>query len=188
MDLLWQKIESWMSANAPNLLNGLNPPATEHEIDLTEIELSVKFPSDFRESYLVHNGGKPGGPFMFPGGEFLSLERIVEEWSVWKDLVDDGTFREDESEPDRGIHDDWYNIRWIPFTADGSGNHNCMDLAPSSWGTNGQIITMWHDAPERELLASGFRDYLELLLERLQSEEYIYSPEYDGVVPSDDIS
>ena len=188
MEELWRQIEAWLADNAPGVLSSLGPPASEMDIDLAEIALSVKFPADFRESYLVHNGSHPKGQFLFPSGEFLSLNRMVSEWTVWKELVDDGTFRGDESEPARCIHNDWFNIRWIPFTYDGAGNHYCLDLAPSAWGTNGQIITMWHDAPERELLASSFRDYLELLFEKLQSGELVYSEEYSGIVPIEDIA
>jgi len=188
MEDLWGKIESWLSEHAPSVSKALNPGATDRQLDVAEAILCVSFPADFRECYLIHNGTALRGACLFPGGEFLSLDRIVQEWTVWKELVDEGAFRGDESEPDRGIHDDWFNVRWIPFTYDGAGNHYCLDLAPSAWGTNGQIITMWHDAPERELIAAGFRDYLELILEKLHSGEYVYSSEYDGIVPIDEVS
>jgi len=187
MEELWGKIESWLSEHAPSVSKALNPGATDKQLDIAEAALGVSFPAEFRECYLVHNGTERGGACLFPGGEFLSLERIVEEWSVWKELADEGSFRGEESEPDRGIHDDWFNVRWIPFTYDGDGNHYCLDLAPSAWGTNGQVITMWHDAPERELIASSFGDYLELVLEKLNSAQYFYSAEHNSIVSVEDM-
>jgi len=58
--------------------------------------------------------------------ELLSIERVIEEWSVWKDLLDKGELGECQdgrSEPDKGIKSHWWNSKWIPITWDGSGNH-----------------------------------------------------------------
>ena len=56
---LWDRIERWLAANVPDMLEGLNPGATTQEIEETEAFLGVSFPDDVRASYLIHNGQAP---------------------------------------------------------------------------------------------------------------------------------
>jgi cell wall assembly regulator SMI1 len=120
--------------------------------------------------------------------EFLSLERIRDEWQVWKDLLDSGDFEGSASEPTGpGIKTDWWSPGWIPLTYDGSGNHDCLDLDPAPGGTAGQIIEFWHDDAERRILAPGFRDWLEQLAGGLEAGEYVLSDEYGGLVRRDEL-
>ncbi|WP_156441033.1 SMI1/KNR4 family protein [Burkholderia sp. ABCPW 14] len=49
------------------------------------------------------------------------------------------------SETDQVIKDDWYNLKWIPFTHDGSGIRLCLNLDPAEGGTLGQVVRIWHD-------------------------------------------
>lgn len=151
------------------------------------------FPDDVRASYRRHDGqqsdrsfgGVVGGVFV-PGGDFLSLARIVDEWTVWKDLLDSGTFDGILSDPQPGIRSDWWNPRWIPITYDGSGNHCCVDVDPAPGGMVGQIITMWHDGGEREMMAASFTDWLIQLADGYERGEWVYSEDDGGVVRSED--
>ncbi|WP_332455118.1 SMI1/KNR4 family protein [Burkholderia ubonensis] len=63
-------------------------------------------------------------------------------------------------EPEPGIRGDWYNLKWIPLTHNGSGDHLCVDLDPDEGGRIGQVIRVWHDSPERELVAKGVGEWL----------------------------
>ncbi|WP_374196413.1 SMI1/KNR4 family protein [Burkholderia sp. Se-20378] len=97
----------------------------------------------------------------FSGSDaLLSSHEILAQWRIWKGLVDGGDFDGVESEPDPGIGDDWYNLKWIPFTHDGSGNHLCIDLDPADDGFSGQVIRVWHDDARRERIAGGFSEWL----------------------------
>ncbi|MGP1383327.1 MAG: SMI1/KNR4 family protein [Thainema sp.] len=133
---------------------------------LLELEnlLSIQFPEDVKASYHVHNGQSTYRYGLINGREFLSLERIRNEWQVWKELLDSGEFQihdpTQESNPDPGIRHVWWSDKWIPLTHDGAGNHDCLDLNPADGGKVGQIITMWHDDDERKLIAPSFRDWL----------------------------
>ncbi|KWE64809.1 hypothetical protein WL77_20605 [Burkholderia ubonensis] len=63
-------------------------------------------------------------------------------------------------EPEPGIRGDWYNLKWIPLTHNGSGDHLCVDLDPDEGGRIGQVIRVWHDSPERELVAKRVGEWL----------------------------
>ncbi|MBO7776747.1 SMI1/KNR4 family protein [Burkholderia pseudomallei] len=58
------------------------------------------------------------------------------------------------------MKDDWYNLKWIPFTHDGSGIRLCLDLDPAEGGTLGQVVRIWHDDEARELVAGSFSEWL----------------------------
>src|SRR5687767_2048345 len=124
MDEIWSRIDSWLAANAPDVLRSLHSGASEDDIRQTEVSLGVELPEDVRASYRVHDGQSFEGPGLINTREFLSLERIRDEWKIWKDLLDRGDFEGSQSAPqDDCIKTDWWNALWIPLTYDGSGNH-----------------------------------------------------------------
>ncbi|BDS06590.1 hypothetical protein NT6N_16300 [Oceaniferula spumae] len=183
----WEQLEAWLSDNAPPLLEGLRPGATPTAIAEAEASLGVKFPEDFRTCYLIHDGQDPDTPWLFDASEFLSLERIVEEWTVWKDLLDGGDFTDCESTPDTGVKPDWWNASWIPFTYNGSGDHLCIDLDPTNDGTQGQVIEMWHDMDNRPVVAKSFSEWFSGLVGGVLSGDYVLSEEYDGLIHKDNL-
>src|SRR4051794_35108963 len=130
MKIVWNRIEKWLGANAPEVLGGLNPPATPVQISQAEAALGIAFPHDLRDTFLIHNGQASHPPWLLDGWEFMSVERIVDEWKVWKDLLDGGDFTGMESDSEGYTVTDWWGPLWIPLTYDGSGNHHCLDLNP----------------------------------------------------------
>lgn len=46
---------------------------------------------------------------------------------------------------------------------------------------------MWHDEGERELVASSFQNWLEEYATGLESDQYVFSHEYGGIVNTNDI-
>ena len=34
----------------------------------------------------------------------------------------------------------WWNLKWVPFTYNGGGDHPCIDLDPAVTGTVGQVV------------------------------------------------
>jgi cell wall assembly regulator SMI1 len=185
--LLWQRLETWLGIHAPDILTDLQPGATEAEIQQTEAILGVQFPEDFKAVYRCHNGQGNAGDWLLDGREFLSLERIQEEWQVWKELLDCGDFDDSIGEPTKGIRTDWWHAKWIPVTYDGAGNHDCLDLAPAEGGTMGQIIEFWHDDPYRKVLAESYGTWFTAFVLACESGQYVYSEEYGGIVDRDDL-
>ena len=88
----WQRIDGWLSRNALEVAQGLRPGATEEQVATTERALGVMFPEDVRASYRHHDGQASDSLGIPIGGDFLPLEGIVEQWRVWKDLLDSKTF------------------------------------------------------------------------------------------------
>lgn len=185
MKTLWQSIEKQLADIAPAALDSLNVGATEQDIAHLAQTLNATLPADFVESYTRHNGQNADSPWLMDGEELLSIERILEEWGVWKELLDNGTFYGDgepySSTPETGIRNDWWNPRWIPITYDGAGNHDCLDLDPAPEGNYGQIIRMWHDDDIRTIVAPSFREWLTRYRDKLCNGELVYDEEY-GIV------
>jgi len=179
---LWARLEAWLTAHAPALIEVLGEGATDEVIAATEAAVGVTFPDDVRASYRLHDGQRGDFPLLVPGPiEFLSLERIQGEWTVWKQLLGDGTFAGTESAPVGPIRSDWWNPAWVPFTYDGSGNHLCLDLAPAEGGHVGQVISFWHDEATREVEAPSFTAWLADLVDGCETGRYVYA-EGDGLM------
>jgi cell wall assembly regulator SMI1 len=179
----WNAIEAWLEQNWPAGLADLNPPATEAEIHALEHALGCALPMDFVSSLRVHNGQKALAGYLCPSGELLSTAEIASQWQVWKDLFESGEFDDYESEPaSNAIDRTWWNPGWVPITHNGAGDHDCLDLSPTSTGHIGQVITMWHDMAERELLAPAFAAWLQQLANKLASGDVVLSDRYGGLM------
>lgn len=174
--------------NAPSIADGLNPPAALEAVTDTEHYLGVSFPRDVRESYLRHDGQQCNSPWMLEGWEWLSLERMREEWKVWKDLLDEGDFAGIQSDTDgQLVRKDWWHRAWIPLTYSGSGDHHCLDLAPGALGQSGQTIMMWHDHGARPVVAQSFEAWLTDFADRLEAGAFVVSEAYGGLCPREDV-
>jgi predicted DNA-binding WGR domain protein/cell wall assembly regulator SMI1 len=139
----------------------LPPGATAEEIEATEETLGVTFPDEMRAFYLTHNGGSDDEIYNCNGRYLLPLDGIVSEWQVWKELLDKGTFKDnDHGVPGEGVQKKWWIPEWIPVTYDGSGNHDIVDLAPGEGGKVGQIIDFWHDDDPRNATAPDLLTWL----------------------------
>ena len=168
-----------------------NAGASDAEFAQLEQLIQAKLPEDFKALYRVFNGQAYEEGYVFDGEEWLSLERMAEEWEVWKGLLDDGEFDDDEEEADEDADPEvnavWCSPLWIPFTYDGSGNHLCLDLDPTAEGTYGQVIRMWHDDPQRSLEGKTFADWVETYIRGMEEGLYVYSEDYGGIFKKDDI-
>ena len=119
MKHLFNKFHGVISKNVPNLIEQLNSFAKESKIIKLKQSLKIKFPQDFKDAYLTHNGEKRYEGGMFEGEERLSLNSILKEWTIWKDLLDSNQSEQDEQEwssvPKKGMKNNWGNKKWIPF-------------------------------------------------------------------------
>lgn len=156
----WSRLDPWLADHPGDLPGGLNAGAGDEDVRSLEAALDIELPEDFIESLKIHNG-QPGiaGDF-FDGDSLLSSRDILNAWKVWHKLVVSGDFEDCSAEPDDGIKDDWYNLKWIPFTSNGAGDHLCLDLDPAEGGIVGQVIRVWHDDDQRTLVARSFREWL----------------------------
>ncbi|MBV7533473.1 SMI1/KNR4 family protein [Chitinophaga sp. sic0106] len=188
MEQYWNRWELWMREHAPKMLSILNPGVSLNDIAELESATGVLLPNSFKHFYSVHDGQMVSKAGLVNGDKLLSVQDILDEWTTWQELLDNGAFLHNGdrllSEPDSGIKDDWWNPRWIPFTYDGLGNHLCLDFDPAPGGRAGQVITLWHDDAHREMIAPSFDIWLSNYLDALDRGEYIYAKRW-GIVRKD---
>lgn len=182
-----QSLTEWLKANYPEGLEDLNPPATAEQLTALEQVLGFDLPKELRELLAIHNGQDSEGGYLFDGQEFLSAERIAEEWGVWKKLLDGKKFAGSHSRAEKGIRNDWWNAGWVPFTYNGCGDHFCVDTQPADGGVQDQIITMWHEMSERDRLANSLGEWLKSYTDDLQRGEFVYSDEFGAILHKDDV-
>ncbi|PIE99340.1 MAG: molybdenum cofactor biosynthesis protein MoeA [Polaribacter sp.] len=193
MKEIWNLIEGKLKEIAPKILKSLNKGVTDKDVVDLEETIDAKLPEDFVNAYKIYNGQSDYCEYgLIDCEELLSFSRILSEWEIWKGLVDDKMFEEDDgepftSEPEKGIKNDWYNPLWIPITYDGCGNHYCLDLDPAEDGTYGQIIRMWHDDGERSLEANSFIEWITNYKDKLLSGQFVYSDEYGGIIDKEEL-
>ncbi len=183
---VWKKLNPWMAANAPELEQSLQQGANSQEILELEQHLGVTLPEDYKLFLGLCNGQADDALAEFYNGELLSIANIKFQWDAWKNLLETNTFSGISSQPDKGIRNDWWNLKWIPFTHDGGGNHFCLDLAPANGGHVGQVITMWHDSSEREFVASNFTAWLEDILNGVETGAIVFdAQDYNALIDND---
>lgn len=179
------------AASEFNLDYTLNAGAAEADVARLEAVLGYALPEEFKELYRVADG-ESGTAGVLADEEWLSIERIIEEYGVWKNLLDDGMFADDDGTPydceseDAAIKGNlWWNPKWIPLTADGGGNGKMIDMDPTEHGTAGQIIQMWHDDAVRSKEANSLRGFLTQYAQDLEDGKYVLDTEYGLVLQSD---
>lgn len=186
MNEKFEKFKQWLTLNYSDGLLDLNPPATDTEIEELKTTLGVDLPDDFISVLKIHNGQKGDSAWLFDSQEFLSTHRIIEEFNTWKNLLE-SELHGKVSTPDDGVKSDWWNVNWIPFTSDGCGDHYCIDLSPTANGTKGQIITLWYELAEREIVSKSFSSWFDEYIEQLYSGDLVYSKEYNSIVHKDEL-
>ncbi|HLJ97345.1 MAG TPA: SMI1/KNR4 family protein [Gemmataceae bacterium] len=193
METLWRRLESWIRENAPEILATLQPGATTEELQQAEDELRVALPKSVRDFYRIHNGqatdkyGFTAQMFLY-GWQVPNLKRVVHQWKGWKEVLERGAFQGVRSTPDKGVRNDWWNVKWIPVTQNASGDHLCIDLAPAKGGAVGQMISVWHDAPERSIVGASFQEWVERFATGLEKGAYVYSKSYGGIIEAAEAS
>lgn len=174
----------------------LNPPASEAELLALQEEIGFDLPDDLKALYLKANGqidiyhaesaepGKVLTPF-FGAYDFISIERAVTSYRLWKGIFDEygETFHESFNEEIIGVrqgdpvYPEYWRPGWLPFSIDGGGNSYAVDLSPPPSGTYGQVIVIGSDEDERRVLAPSISAFLQFALTRrleLQESDRIW--------------
>jgi cell wall assembly regulator SMI1 len=186
-DAAWRRYVAAAVASHAAFPSYLHSGAAEEEIAATERAIEASLPQDLRHLLKLHNGSEHG-LFVLPRWELFSASRIADEWSIWADLYHSQFkpegYTSDPSGPVQG--DEWWRLKWIPFCGDGGGNHLCVDLDPAPGGTTGQVITMWHDSPERDFIASSLTEFVEIIADDFERGELRWDEEWGGVYATPD--
>ena len=183
---LWERLEAWgtkVSAGSLKLRGG----ATEKKIAAAEKKMKVKFPPDFRESLLLHDGqeAEPGFDWMPGCSPLQPLEAIIERWKEERDIEEEygNEDAEDDAEDDARLKAGMYLAPRIPIAGSPywDGDNTYVDLAPGSKGKSGQIITFTTEC-DLTVLGDSFRSTLERYVKMLEDGKLVWAPGY-GVAP-----
>jgi cell wall assembly regulator SMI1 len=168
----WTRIETWLAANCPKILQDLAGPATDEQVREAEERLSSKLPADMLEIYRRHNGQGGNGPPLAGDWEFLPLDVLIGQWDAQKELMEDESFATSPAVAQGPVKPVWWNVRWIPVTYDGVGDLQCVDLDPADGGRVGQVVVYWHDREVRECIAGSLTEWLTGLAGDLERGKY----------------
>lgn len=155
-----------------------NSGATDEDFAQLEVLFKMPLPEDFKALYRVANGQSIDSQDLLQGEEWLSIERIMDEYQCWLGLYENGDFLENGKDygcnPDEGIKSDfWFNPKWLPLTSNGSGDNLMIDFDPSPKGEIGQIIEIYHDEDSRLLKALSLKAFFEQYAEDLANNQYL---------------
>jgi cell wall assembly regulator SMI1 len=172
MQDIWNRIESWLKVNAPEIHSDLLPGAADEEVRSAEEHLGVKFPEDAKASFRIHNGQRGMASPLMGEWQLLPLENVMSQWDIMKGLSDAGKFANVKSKPVGPVRDDWWNVKWVPLAYNGAGDLQCLDFDPAPGGAAGQMISFWHMDEKRERLSNDFRSWLQGFADDLEAGKY----------------
>lgn len=182
-----QRLTEWLASQYPDGLEDLNPPSTDAELEQLSQVLGFALPVELVEMLKIHNGQAGEAGYLFDGQEFLSTERIAEEWQTCQGLQEKGRFKGGQPRAEAGIRKQWWSPGWVPFTSNGFGDNFCIDTDPAESGLNDQVITFWKEMSERDRLAENLSDWLKDYTLALKAGEFVYADDYGAVLHKDDI-
>ena len=151
IDDIWQTIELQLQEQFPAVFQTLAPPASEADVARLESRFGAILPSDLKESLLRHDGQQPRNTLanLVKGNTLLSVEGILDVWSVWQELAADPMYvvhPSNDTSEEIGTGVVWHP-KWLPFTETGSGWHHVIDFGPRSKGVVGQVFHLAHGEP-----------------------------------------
>ena len=171
----WARIEAWLKENAPKALATLQPPATDAQIAELEKALGMALPPDLLASLEIHDGQTNPSQWigLMNGWRLMSCQEIARFSKTMARLMADGDFEGMEAEGDGcQVKSDWWNRSLIPFMESGDGNYLCLDMDPDEDGQKGQVITFWHDEPEREVDEPNLHSFLKQFIYDFEAGQY----------------
>lgn len=121
----WQRIDQWLSVHVPTVLEQLNPPADEAEIEAAEEVLGIRLPAELRESLACHNG-LVGGAALLPEQSPLSAASLAGHWQLCMEIAQD--VEGFDAKP--WDEEPWWHPLWIPWADSASGDAHVFDLRP----------------------------------------------------------
>jgi len=171
----WQQILAWVEANAPDLLDYLEPPANRAELAETESRLSMRLPTALRTFYGLQNGTTAFGIFPALEHEQAAFGPLPLDEIEFLELEDDDADADEAFDVDAGVRAEFWNADWIPFAAVADrGDYLMLDMAPARGGRVGQVIEWRHDTNERRLVAPSLEALLKQTAEGLEAGRFVY--------------
>ena len=158
IDDLILRMDKWLRDNRADYYTSLLPGTTDEAIAEFEESFSLRLPDDFRTLYRWRNGQPANEVASLQGNRMFASLREVSET---KDMLD-GMIGHDFEDPK------WWRRSWVPFLANGGGDHLCVDLAAEDGGKPGQLLAFWHDDAERNVEHLSLVDWLRDLVQSME--------------------
>jgi len=155
---IWSKVENELATKAKAIVESLNPPAEEAEIEALEEHIGQELPVDYRDFLFVHNGqSQESNPGFYDMFSIMPLEMVQESWDELESL------RDDVGEEDSCPGD------WMPFAEDSSGDLLCVELESGA-------VSKFATDDENEEVADSFESWLSEMYATLNSGEFSFDP------------
>lgn len=165
-----QRLDAWFRKHRPKHYKYLLPGATDNELSSFERRQKVTLPAVFKEFFLWRNGedlDRIEGRFQ-GNWSVMSLKEVEETCDFMRELVEAREFEEKN----------WWVPGWIPFLANGGGDHLCVDLTGAFVkGRSGQVLEFYHDEPRRTIHYPSMEAWLDFFVATLEEGLWVYDEE-----------
>ncbi|WP_249899865.1 SMI1/KNR4 family protein [Paenibacillus sp. PK3_47] len=138
----------------PDVEDLLNPAAGEAEITGVEELIGFRFPDEFKNLYLRHNGEGDQVFGVMSGLSWMNLQSAAAAWRGFQDSAYDIVSGRADA-----VKEGEYRKGWVPFAEDGGGSFLVMDLEPAAKGSYGQIITLDRNSDISYVLADSLEQF-----------------------------
>ncbi len=187
VDRLWDRIEAWLAANAPEIAAALPPGVTKEEIRQVEAAMDgLVLPEDVKASYLRHNG-YASGSFLMNQSYFCDLAHLY----VGPDTVEARYGAEHQGVPEEvfgPIQPVWWHRAWLLLAGTYDHDYLLIDLAPAPGGQAGQIIKYHHTDGPTDVIAPSFQALLSTFADALEFGKYASDGLYLFEAEEEDVS
>jgi cell wall assembly regulator SMI1 len=155
---LIERLDRGLATKQADYYRQLQTGVTDEDLNNFEKRFGLNLPQSFRSLYKWRNGQRSDCYKSIEDNRmFSSLEEIVETKEMLDGMI--GFDFEDLS---------WWRRGWVPFLSNGGGDHLCLDLTAEDGGHPGQVIAFWHDWEDRSVEYTGFDQWLEQLVEKVE--------------------
>lgn len=170
-----QTLRKSLSSVAPRIVElSLNAGATEADIVRFEQTIGKTLPEDFKELYRSINGNKDDENYgnFFYGYVLNSIDESIANWNFRKDFS-----KGFDTIPLNHFHpqidgSNLYNSNWLEIGNTSGRDGLFIDLAPTEWGTYGQIIFLEATENIGVLVANSTQQLLEQFVSDLDNGRY----------------
>jgi cell wall assembly regulator SMI1 len=179
----WKHLESWFSANWPEIIPDLTPGCDPGDFEKIESEIGVRLPDSFKEFYMIHDGQKAADHIgMFYGASLLPLAKILEQWRIWAAVIDEYGNEQMQALFDQyqasllpaKVRAMYANKKWIPFAVIWDSNYIGLDFDPESEGSVGQVINFGREEEQKSVLSHSFDGFIERFIGELEKGETVF--------------
>jgi len=156
---LIDRVDRWLVANRPDYHACLQPGVTDATLDAFESRFVLRLPEAFRAFYKWRNGQAPSCYDSLQDNRMFSP---LEEVAASKEILD-GMIGSDFDDPR------WWRRGWVPFLANGGGDHLCLDMEAEDDSIPGQVVAFWHDWEDRTIEFPNFEAWLRQLADTMEA-------------------